>query len=162
MEAGNGWVIQFLAGAPEWSAPTETPRLFGVQPIGRTPGSAAVGVPDCVEHWRLDRPEVTERFAVLDEFAGWIEAHRDSMTARELSLALGTSPLDGRDKRGVWLDVEGAEHVGRLIVWDTGEAELELADVTTDGVSAQHRHIETRADLERALTLLVAWVDPGA
>lgn len=105
---------------------------------------------------------MTERFAVLDEFAGWIEAHRDSMMARELSLAPGASPLDGRDKRSIWLDVEGAEHLGRLIVWDTGEAELEFADVPTGGVSAQHRHIETRADLEQALTLLVAWVDPGA
>jgi hypothetical protein len=105
---------------------------------------------------------VIERFAVLDELSGWIEAHRESMTARGLVLAPGASPLDGRDKRSVWLDVESEEHLGRLIVWDTGEAELELADVPTGGINAQHRHIETRADLDQTLALLVAWVDPGA
>lgn len=103
-----------------------------------------------------------ERFAVLDVLSGWIEAHQESMTARGLVLAPGASPLDGRDKRSVWLDVESAEHLGRLIVWDTGEAELELADVPTGGVNAQHRRIETRADLDQALALLIAWVDPGA
>ena len=107
-------------------------------------------------------PEVIERFAVLDELAGWIEAHRESMTARGLVLASGASPLDGRDKRSVWLDVESAEHLGRLIVWDSGEAELELADVPSGGISAQHRSIKTRADLDQALALLVAWVGPGA
>ena len=61
--------------------------------------------------------------------------------------------------------MESAEQLGQLIDWDTGEAELEFADVPTDvptgGISAQHRRIETRADLDQALALLVAWVDPG-
>ena len=97
-----------------------------------------------------------ERFVVQDELNGRIEAHRESMTVRGLVLAPGTSPLDGRDKRSVWLDVESAEHLGQLIDWDTGEAELEFADVPTGGISAQHRRIETRADLDQALALLVA------
>lgn len=103
---------------------------------------------------------MTERFAALDEFTGWMEAHRDSMTAQGLLLTPGASPPDGRDKRSVWLDVEGPEHLGRLIVWDSGEAELELADVPTGAVTAQHLRIETRADLDQALALLVAWIGP--
>ena len=102
---------------------------------------------------------MTGRFTVLDEFTGWIEAHRDSMAARGLLLAPGISPRDGRDKQSVWLDMEGPEHLGRLIVWDTGEAELELADVPTGEVSAQQRRIDTRDELVHALALLVAWAE---
>jgi hypothetical protein len=109
----------------------------------------------------LDGPEVTECFAVLDELAGWIEAHRDSLAERGLLVASGTSPRDGRCKHSAWLDLEGAQRLGRLIAWDTGEAELELADVPTGEVDTQHRQVDTRADLDQALMHLIDWVDPA-
>jgi hypothetical protein len=100
---------------------------------------------------------VTERFAVLDEFAQWIETHHASLTERGLLLASGHSPEDGRTKRSLWLDVEGAQRLGRLLLWDTGEAELELADVSSGEVKAQHHQVDTRADLERAVMSLLDW-----
>ena len=100
---------------------------------------------------------MTEHFAVLDEFAQWIETHRASLTERGLLLASGNSPEDGRPKRSMWLDVEGAQRLGRLLLWDSGEAELELADASTGEVNAQHHQIDTRADLERAVTSLLDW-----
>ena len=100
---------------------------------------------------------MTEGFAVLDELAQWIETNRASLTERGLQLASGTSPEDGRTKRSMWLDMEGAQRLGRLQLWDTGEAELELADVSTGDVKAQHLQVDTRADLERALTSLLDW-----
>jgi hypothetical protein len=106
----------------------------------------------------LDGAEVTENFAVLDEFAQWIETHRASLTERGLLLASGNSPEDGRTKRSMWLDVEGPQRLGRLALWDTGEAELELAEVSTGDVKAQHHQLDTRADLERAAMSLVDWV----
>lgn len=101
---------------------------------------------------------MTEHFAVLDEFAQWIETHRASLTERGLLLASGASPEDGRTKRSRWLDLEGSRRLGRLVLWDTGEAELELADATTGTVNAQHHQIDTRADLERAVLSLRDWV----
>lgn len=100
---------------------------------------------------------MTERYAVLDEFAQWIETHRASLTERGLLLTSGSSPEDGRTKRSMWLDMEGAQHLGRLVLWDTGEAELELADVSTGDVKARHHQVDTRADLERAVTSLLEW-----
>lgn len=100
---------------------------------------------------------MTERFAALDEFAQWIETHRASLTERGLRLSAGDSPEDGRTKRSMWLDVEGPQRLGRLLLWDTGEAELELADVTTGEVNAQHHQVDTRADLDRAVKSLLDW-----
>lgn len=98
---------------------------------------------------------MTEHFAVLDELAQWIETHHASLTERGLLLTSGNSPEDGRPKRSMWLDVEGPQRLGRLLLWDTGEAELELADVSTGDVTAQHHQVDTRADLERAVTSLL-------
>ena len=101
---------------------------------------------------------MTERFAVLDEFDRWIETHRASLTERGLLLASGGSPEDGRTKRSRWVDLESPRRLGRLVLWDTGEAELELADAATGAVNAQHHQIDTPTDLERAVLSLRDWV----
>jgi hypothetical protein len=101
---------------------------------------------------------VTEHFAVLDELSQWVETHRASLTERGLLVAMDTSPEDERPKRSRWLDVEGPQRLGRLILWDTGEAELELAEVATGAVNAQHHQVDSTEDLVRALTILVDWV----
>jgi hypothetical protein len=101
---------------------------------------------------------VTERFAVLDELSQWIETYRASLTERGLLLTSGASPEDGRDKRSMWLDIEGPQRLGRLILWDTGEAELELADVPSGEVNARHHQVDDRDDFERAAAALLDWV----
>ena len=105
---------------------------------------------------------MTERFAALDEFTRWIDTHYESLTARGFLLASDTSPQDGRPKRSMWLDLEHEHRLGRLILWDTGEAELDLADVSTGDVKTRHRQVDTRADLEEALTSFVDWIAAAA
>jgi hypothetical protein len=108
----------------------------------------------------LDGAEVTETFALVDEMMAWIGRNRDSLIARGLAVAVDP-PRAGRSKKGVSLSIDAQHLISQLIVWDTGEAQLMLADALSGVDSDEHRQIDSRADLDEALADLLAWTAPG-
>lgn len=107
---------------------------------------------------------MTEAFAVVDEMMAWLDRNRESLIARGLTVAVDP-PRAGRSKTAVSLSVD-ARHlshlISQLIVWDSGEAQLMLANALSGEDSDEHRQIDSRADLDEALADLLAWTSPGA
>jgi hypothetical protein len=51
-----------------------------------------------------------------------------------------------------------AERIGQLVIWDTGEAELSMADAASATVTEEHREITSGIGLRDATETLVAWL----
>ncbi|MFI6683237.1 hypothetical protein [Streptomyces sp. NPDC050485] len=71
---------------------------------------------------------------------------------------LGRSPTDGRSKASSWLALETGANLCSITVWDTGEAELDQAELASAQVHSEHRDLQTHADLNDALAILVVWL----
>jgi hypothetical protein len=104
---------------------------------------------------------MTEAFAVVDEMMAWISRNRESLVARGLTVAVDP-PHTGRSKTAVSLSIDARHLISQLIVWDTGEAQLMLANALSDEDRDEHRQIDSRADLDQALADLLAWTSSGA
>ena len=104
---------------------------------------------------------MTEAFAVVDEMMAWIDRNRESLIARGLTVAVDP-PRAGRSKTAVSLSVDARHLISQLIVWDTGEAQLMLANALSGEDSDEYRRIDSRVDLDEALAELLAWTSPGA
>jgi hypothetical protein len=95
----------------------------------------------------------------VDEMMAWIERNQESLVARGLSVAVDPPRAD-RSKTAVSLSVDASHLISQLIVWDTGEAQLMRADALSGADRDEHRQIDSRADLDRALSDLLAWTSP--
>jgi hypothetical protein len=79
---------------------------------------------------------------------------------------LRQSGVDGRfakgpnnlDKSAAWLDLETQTTLGRMIVWETGEADLEVGDVSTGHVHPIHRTLRSTVELHQSIDELVSAV----
>jgi hypothetical protein len=100
----------------------------------------------------LDLAQVTAR----------TNARADSWSAVGLVWAsVQRSPDDGRNKSAEWRSFETREWGGQLIVWDSGEAELEA--MRTDGWRiAKHYDFENANDIEQCLDELTALIRDGS
>lgn len=79
-----------------------------------------------------------------------------ALGAKGVSLTLDESRI-GADKPSLSLVVDGDEFVGQLIAWQSGEAEMEYAEIATGLIRCEHREFNSVADLHRALDDLLAW-----
>jgi hypothetical protein len=73
------------------------------------------------------------------------------------------SPNDGRPKASAWLTMRRGPAEGEIVVWDNGECELwgpvrEEVIPGTDPL-AEHRQLDTDADLSAALARVVSLFD---
>ena len=53
----------------------------------------------------------------------WVDAHADELAARGVSATLIAGPRE-RATTAVWTDFDTDQRTARVIVWDSGEAEL--------------------------------------
>ncbi|MFF1420717.1 hypothetical protein [Streptomyces sp. NPDC058280] len=91
----------------------------------------------------------------------WFAEHAADLKAEEgISCDLGRSPDDGRNKASVWLTLESETRLAAVTVWDSGEAELDYADVASGQVHPEHRDLRTHADLADAMAALGDWMRP--
>lgn len=98
----------------------------------------------------------------LEFLERWFASQEKLLTARGISSRLSRSPEDGRPKafRGVSLSKGSSE--GELLLWDTGEAELNLM-LPGRPPSQDHLELGTTDALAEALTrLLEAVASAGA
>jgi hypothetical protein len=91
---------------------------------------------------------------MIDLVCQWYRAHEGEIAARGIvsHLTMGTPD---RPKRAIWVDLEVADGLARLTVWDSGEAELERADLRNEQPTVEHLRLASAEELEAALTRLV-------
>jgi hypothetical protein len=68
------------------------------------------------------------------------------------------SPPD-RDKQSVSMMIASTRRIAQLVVWDTGEAELGMGDVSSGNVKEEHREITSKIGLRDATKTMISWVD---
>jgi len=55
--------------------------------------------------------------------------------------------------------ITSPRRIGRLVIWNTGEAELSMGDVASATVAEEHREITSEIGLRDATETLVAWLN---
>ncbi|GAA1921620.1 hypothetical protein GCM10009716_32770 [Streptomyces sodiiphilus] len=101
---------------------------------------------------RCVRGELPQRLAA------WFAEHEERLRSRGITGDVHQSPPDGRDKASTWMALEREDHIAALVVWSSGEAELECGDVATGQVRRQHRDLHTFLDLLDAIESTHEWI----
>ena len=101
-----------------------------------------------------DTPDLA---ATLPRLKQWHTDHRDELTAAGLTTTLRESPPEW-PKASISLEIDGGRRLSQLIVWDSGETELDLADLDTGVHVPQHRIISTPNDLDDLLSQQLTWL----
>jgi hypothetical protein len=87
-------------------------------------------------------------------YTGWIAAG-----AGRVDVRFGASD-EGLPKRSAWVEAESLHRSGQLTVWESGETELEVNDITSvDLVHAKSGRIETAEELTDLLVELLREVE---
>lgn len=94
--------------------------------------------------------------------AAWCTDEAAGLRAASIGCELGMSPDDGRSKSSAWATLSTDARIATITVWDTGEAELDHADVGSGQVRPEHRDLRRREDLVNALAELVQWLRSSA
>jgi len=116
--------------------------------IGRPSGDRAIGV--------------VMNDVLLEHLRRWVGGSTSDLSAGGLHLSFTRGPV-ARDEQGAWVDIESSTRTVRLIVWESGEANLAVADLVAGGIIVEeHLEITSRFGLEQALGSAVAWADPGS
>jgi len=61
----------------------------------------------------------------LDAFADLVQSRRAEWAVAGIEASLHRSPDDGRNKASAWVTLKADVREGMLIVWDSGEGELQ-------------------------------------
>ncbi|MFJ8533265.1 hypothetical protein [Streptomyces sp. NPDC093591] len=93
---------------------------------------------------------------LLSALRSWVVERGTDPGAEGVSLTLDESRI-GMDKASLSLAIDGDDFVGQLTVWESGEAELEFAEVGTGAARHEHREFHSVADLRQALADLLTW-----
>jgi hypothetical protein len=88
----------------------------------------------------------------------WFDEHEERLRSCGIAGGVQRSPEDGRTKTSIWVTLETDDQVAMLIVWSSGEAELECGDVATDRVRRQHRDLRTLEELLDAIETICEWI----
>lgn len=75
-----------------------------------------------------------------------------------VTAGLQRSPEDGRTKTSAWLTMETGDRFAVLIVWSSGEAELEYGNFDSGRMHQEHRDLRNREDLLDSVRTLLRWV----
>jgi hypothetical protein len=97
----------------------------------------------------------------LGVFRALASERSDEWTELGAVVSLHASPDDGRSKAAAWVQIDIGERGGQLIVWDSGEGDLEF--LRADG-NAQMKHYDDLTDtsVRRALDDLTELIADAA
>ncbi|MEV0097312.1 hypothetical protein [Streptomyces sp. NPDC050738] len=87
----------------------------------------------------------------------WFIENEEQLRSRGVTGDIQRSPDDGRTKTSAWMTVGTDDHVALLIVWSSGEAELECGDLASSQIRQEHRDLRTLSDLLDAIEALLEW-----
>jgi len=102
--------------------------------------------------------EVTIGGSVLDALRTWFDAHESSLAHEGYQVEFAESPAD-RGKLSASVTVASPRRIARLVIWETGEAELSMGDVASADLTEEHREITSEIGLRDATETLVAWLN---
>lgn len=94
--------------------------------------------------------------------ATWCTDQAAGLRTSAISCELGTSPADGRSKASAWVTLSTSTRLATITVWDTGEAELDHADIESGQVRPERCLLQTEEDLVLAVSGLTQWVRSSA
>jgi hypothetical protein len=99
---------------------------------------------------------------VLDDLQAWVDERAVDLAARGIQVAVAHGPVDSH-KRASWVDLDSPTHAARLIVWESGEAILEVGDLAGNAeLALEQLEITTRFGLVQALSWAVNLVAPDS
>ncbi|WP_331745304.1 hypothetical protein [Kitasatospora sp. NBC_01300] len=87
----------------------------------------------------------------------WFTENEEQLRSRGVTGDIQRSPDDGRPKTSAWMTVETDGYAAVLIVWDSGEAELECGDWASGQIRQEHRDLRTPDELLDAIEDLLEW-----
>lgn len=70
-------------------------------------------------------------------------------------------PIAGRPKQSACLSLEGPARLGALTLWDSGEAQLQFADVASGEVSDEALELADAGQLAQSVARMKTWVTVG-
>jgi len=96
----------------------------------------------------------------LDELCAWYDRLRAELDDSRFEVTW-QAPIPSRPKQSACLSLDGPDRMGALIVWDSGEAHLQLADVASGEVSDEVLELVDPGQLAQAVHRLRASVTAG-
>ncbi|HEY4454374.1 MAG TPA: hypothetical protein VGN81_08690 [Pseudonocardiaceae bacterium] len=87
----------------------------------------------------------------LAQFVAAVRAYAPIWERAGITWRLTLGPV--RDKSAAWIDCEIGDVADRLIIWTSGEAELDVGDTAT-GVASTHYDLSSSAELGGCLAAL--------
>ncbi|WP_051950663.1 immunity protein TriTu family protein [Actinacidiphila yeochonensis] len=97
---------------------------------------------------------------LLPALSAWVAGRAVPLAAEGIVVHVDESP-SGWAKASMTVALDGPRAVGRLTVWDTGEAELEYGVIATGQVECEHRDLASARDLRQALADLTGRLRGG-
>ncbi|MFG3557189.1 hypothetical protein ACGGAQ_22655 [Micromonospora sp. NPDC047557] len=85
----------------------------------------------------------------LDDFAAIVHARANQWNNAGVQWELHRGPT--RDKSAAWIVCTTTHREAQLTIWTSGEAELDLAHISTGAVLSTHYELSTIADLTACL-----------
>jgi hypothetical protein len=92
---------------------------------------------------------------VLSHIKDWYAGHHQEVTAPGVAVTLQHSPPD-RNKASIAVSFDAGPRLASLIIWDTGETELDLADIHSGTHIPQHHDIGSPAEVDHLLSQILA------
>lgn len=96
----------------------------------------------------------------LDDFAATADARAPQLHNIGIQWQLHQGPT--YNKSAAWIDCTNGDLAGWLIVWTSGEAELETANLTTGSVDSTHYELSALNDLTICLDDLIRRLTPAS
>jgi hypothetical protein len=94
---------------------------------------------------------------LLEYLTNWVGRQRSDLETNGLTVAIDVSAHD-RENRSAWVDIDSADRLVRLTVWESGEATLSVGEVASGLLLADEQlQVSGVFGLEQALGAAVAW-----
>src|SRR5690242_8423211 len=93
----------------------------------------------------------------LDELRTWYDRLRAELAGSQFEVAW-QAPIPNRPKQSACLSLDGPDRMGMLIVWDSGEAQLQLAEVAGGEVTDEVLELLDAGQLAWAVSRMKVWV----
>ena len=92
----------------------------------------------------------------LDNFLALVSTQSSSWAAAGASWTVERSPEDGRNKHSAWVTIQHLDREGALILWDSGEGELEAGGANDTFIQKHFDDLEVaNAPLDELVELVI-------
>ena len=105
--------------------------------------------------------DIADPATILRHLDDWYARRHQHLRAAGTGTAIKHSPPEW-PKASIALEFDADPRLATLIVWDTGETELDLVDLHNAAHTAQHHDITTTAEVDGLLGGILTWLSHGS